>query len=122
MKPSRRRRAIGSALAGLALALALLPSCFERPGGQGSRELAALATKGRAVYQLNCTQCHHPDPAKVGTLGPEVRGASLELLTAKILEGKYPPGYEPKRKTMVMPPMIHLKADLEALKAYLGSG
>jgi mono/diheme cytochrome c family protein len=70
------------------------------------------------VYLSQCTACHAVDPAQAGPVGPELKGASRELLEAKVLRGTYPPGYTPKRPTSVMPPQPQL-ADLPALAAYL---
>ena len=77
--------------------------------------------KGRTVYMANCIACHNSDPKRSGSLGPEVYGASLELLEARILRGEYPAGYEPKRKTKVMVALAHLKADIPALQAFLNA-
>jgi mono/diheme cytochrome c family protein len=78
-----------------------------------------LAERGRQIYMSQCTQCHAPDPAQAGALGPPVKGASRALLEAKIVHGEYPPGYTPKRPTKVMPPLPALAPDIAALTAYL---
>ena len=49
-----------------------------------------LVQKGRTVYQAKCIVCHNADPKLAGALGPEVKGASLELLNLRIKEGIYP--------------------------------
>ena len=49
------------------------------------------------------------DPRTDGSLGPAVAGASLELLTARVLRAEYPAGYTPKRETRVMVPLPHLE-------------
>jgi hypothetical protein len=36
-----------------------------------------------------------------------------------VLRGAYPPGYQPKRPTSVMPPQPALAPDIPALAAYL---
>jgi len=46
--------------------------------------------KGKTVYYANCTSCHNYNPKKPGSVGPDVYGSSKELLTNKILYGKYP--------------------------------
>jgi hypothetical protein len=48
-----------------------------------------------------------------------VRGASRELLEARILRGAYPPGYTPKRPSAIMQPMPHLAGSLDDLAAFL---
>ena len=77
------------------------------------------AANGAKLYTANCAQCHNADPALAGPVGPPVKGASPALLEAKVLRGEYPPGYEPRRPTRVMPPQPGLAPDLPALAAYL---
>jgi hypothetical protein len=52
-------------------------------------------------------------------VGPAVKGASRELLEAKVTRGEYPQGYSPKRPTKVMPPQPALAPDIPSLAAYL---
>ena len=78
-----------------------------------------LLQRGRTVYSANCTACHNADPKKPGALGPEVFGASAELLEARVVHGNYPAGYTPKRATKIMQPLPQLKGDLDALRAFL---
>ena len=99
----------GSAVVVLAAALAVA-ACSE---GQGPGE------RGRHVYLSQCTSCHAIDPAQPGPVGPEVKGASRELLEAKVLRGTYPPAYRAKRPTAVMPPQPQLAGDIPALAEYL---
>ena len=54
-----------------------------------------------------------------GLYQPAVKGASEDLLRAKVLQGTYPPGYTPKRPTKVMQPMPQLPNESPALAAYL---
>ena len=77
--------------------------------------------RGKAVYMSACISCHHPNPAKDGSLGPAVAGSSEELLRLRVLELKYPEGYTPKRKTGTMTAFPHLKKDIRTLYAYLNS-
>ena len=86
--------------------------------GAPSSELVA---RGRIVYQANCIACHHTDPKRAGTLGPEIFGSSLELLETRVLSAEYPSGYAPKRQTHQMVPIPQLKADLPALQAFLNA-
>ncbi len=90
-------------------------------GGEADDPAAALARKGQAVFESVCTACHARDPRQPGPVGPEVAGASLELLQAKVLRNEYPPGYVPKRDTRGMIPLPHLEADLPAIEAYLAT-
>jgi mono/diheme cytochrome c family protein len=85
---------------------------------QGS-SLSPEAERGRQVYVAQCTACHGPDPAQNGPLGPAVKGASRELLEARILHGAYPPGYTPKRTSAIMQPLPHLAGSLDDLAAFL---
>lgn len=78
-----------------------------------------LVARGRSVYMTSCIACHNQDPAKDGNVGPALKGSSLELLQARVLEIRYPPGYTPKRPTKLMPPLPHLKNDIAALHAFL---
>ncbi len=67
----------------------------------------------------NCISCHNADPTKPGSIGPEVQGASVELLRERIMNAAYPAGYQPKRKTTVMPKQPQLVSEVEALAAFL---
>jgi mono/diheme cytochrome c family protein len=85
----------------------------------GREPLSPEAERGRQVYLSQCTACHAFDPSQPGPVGPELKGASRELLEAKVLRGTYPPGYTPKRPTAVMPPQPQLAADLPAVAEFL---
>jgi mono/diheme cytochrome c family protein len=100
-----------------ALLATLELSCTKPP----QRPLSEIEQRGQALYLSNCIACHNPNPKTSGSLGPEVAGASLILLEKRILEGSYPEGYLPKRKTKMMLPLTHLKDDIPALYAYLNS-
>jgi mono/diheme cytochrome c family protein len=58
-----------------------------------TEKLSPEAERGRQVYLSSCIACHAADPSVPGAVGPEVKGSSKELLEAKLLHGKYPPGY-----------------------------
>ncbi len=75
--------------------------------------------RGRAIYMSNCAACHNIDPSKDGPLGPAIKGASHELIEARVLRAGYPPGYKPKRTTAVMPAQPDLKPVLPDLEAFL---
>ena len=102
-----RGLAVG-ALAGLALA-----GCSQGPA------LSDAAARGQTVYLAQCTACHATDPAQPGPLGPPVKGASRELLEARLLRGDYPPGYTPKRDSTLMQPMPQLAPSIPDLAAFL---
>jgi mono/diheme cytochrome c family protein len=87
--------------------------------GEGSDDLSQSADRGRKIYQNVCIACHNNDPNLAGTIGPANAGASLALLEAKVIHGKYPPSYEPKRDTQAMPTFPYLEKDLPDLVAYL---
>ncbi len=98
--------------------LLLLSAC----GGDSNRSNAAgdeAARRGREVYLSTCIACHNSDPAQDGPLGPAVKGSSRELLEAKLLHGKYPPGYTPKQNTALMLPQPHLERSIADLAAFL---
>jgi mono/diheme cytochrome c family protein len=75
--------------------------------------------RGRAVYLANCAACHNADPSKDGPLGPAIKGASRELIEARVLRGTYPPGYKPKRNTNAMPAQPYLEKSIPDLVAFL---
>jgi len=89
--------------------------------GCTSSDPPSAVERGRRVYMANCIVCHNPDPAKPGSAGPEVAGASHELLEARVLHGTYPPGYTPKRATKAMVPLPHLASRLDDLTAFLAA-
>ena len=75
--------------------------------------------RGRRVYLAQCISCHNSDPSKTGPVGPPVKGASRELLEARIVRGSYPPGYKPKQASTVMQPMPQLASAIPDLAAFL---
>jgi len=77
--------------------------------------------KGRMVYFANCVSCHNNNPKKPGSIGPEVYGVSIDVLTQKIVSGKYPENYRPKRTSKIMPSMPHLKKEMSNLHAFINS-
>jgi mono/diheme cytochrome c family protein len=88
-------------------------------GGCSAGSDDPLVARGRQVYLSQCTQCHNVDPALPGPVGPAIKGASREVLEAKVLRGEYPPGHAPKRPTKIMPPQPALEPDIPALAASL---
>jgi len=77
--------------------------------------------KGRMVYFANCVSCHNNNPKKPGSIGPEVYGASIDVLLQKFVFGKYPENYSPKRTSKIMPLMPHLKKEISNLHAFINS-
>jgi len=69
----------------------------------------------------HCVVCHNPDPTKTGGAGPEIAGASRELLEARVVDGTYPPGYTPKRTTKAMTPLPFLAPRIDDLAAFLAA-
>jgi mono/diheme cytochrome c family protein len=84
-----------------------------------------ILEKGKRLYLTNCLQCHNRDPNVKGSIGPEVVDAPLEVMTAKIMTGKYPEklpeGFVPKRKSTAMRKIPKLKEDIPAIWAYVQS-
>jgi mono/diheme cytochrome c family protein len=99
----------------LAVAALAVGGCSD----SGSGPEPASAQRGRQVYLANCTACHNQNPSLPGALGPELKGASRELLEARVIRGQYPPGYTPKRSTSIMPPQPALATDIPALADFL---
>ncbi len=75
--------------------------------------------EGKRVYEAQCKACHGPDPAKDGPVGPAILGSSQALIQARMMRAAYPPGYQPKRPTKLMPPLPHLEGEIPHLAAYL---
>ena len=77
--------------------------------------------KGRTVYFANCVSCHNYNPKKPGSIGPVVYGVPIDVLTEKIVSGKYPENYRPKRTSKIMPLMPHLNSEISNLYAFINS-
>jgi mono/diheme cytochrome c family protein len=115
--------------AALILAALLIGGCGQdeppapTSGASGAPTAAAPApgdaARGRQVWLAQCVACHNADPAKDGTIGPAVKGASAALLQARVLHATYPPGYTPKRDTRVMPARPDLAPAIPDLTAFL---
>ena len=101
----------------LLVLLAFMVSCTKND----SKPLSALEAKGKNIYMANCTACHNPDPRLAGSIGPDIAGSSIELITARVMHQSYPPGYNSKRKSALMPALPFLEHDIPALHAYLNS-
>lgn len=77
------------------------------------------ADTGKALFISKCTQCHNSNPSKPGVLGPDIADSSFELLKLKTQQRKYPAGYRPKRKTLVMPIIKLTDAQIESMRVYI---
>lgn len=86
-----------------------------------SFQVSADASFGRKVYRSRCISCHHTDPRKKGSVGPELHGSSLELVTLKTQQRKYPEGYKPKRKTRIMPIIKLTESELNGIYKFVNS-
>jgi mono/diheme cytochrome c family protein len=75
--------------------------------------------RGKRVYVATCIMCHNIDPSKRGSQGPAIRGASVQLLDAKVLHKRYPIGHKPKRKTKAMPTYPQLRKRIPDIAAFL---
>jgi len=101
------------------LSLLTVVACSDDDGSKPG--LKRDAQRGRGVYLANCVACHSNNPSRDGPLGPAIRGASEELLRARVLSSSYPPNYRPKRPTKIMPQFPFLKDEIPALTAYLNN-
>jgi len=81
--------------------------------------------KGRRLYYSNCISCHNKDPNLKGSLGPELVDTPLEVMTHKVMTGRYPDvlpkGYIPKRQTRSMRAIPKLQKDIPAIYAWIQS-
>ena len=102
---------------------ALLAGCVVLGGcGQDDKTAPSAggdAAKGRQIWLAQCVACHNVDPSKDGAVGPAVKGSSAALVEARVLHASYPPGYQPKRTTKVMPERPDLRSSIPDLAAYL---
>ncbi|MFA6238483.1 MAG: cytochrome c [Bacteriovorax sp.] len=101
----------------LVLSVSFISSCSKKD----DKPVDPLVSRGKSVYMANCTACHNSDPQLVGSIGPDIAGSSLELVMSRVVHQSYPPGYAPKRKTALMPPLPFLEKDVPAIHAYLNS-
>ena len=114
------------------LLIVLVPNCekksFELEESEAEQKnlnnTVSLTTdidKGRMIYFANCVSCHNNNPKKPGSIGPEVYGVTIDVLTQKIVYGKYPENYRPKRPSKIMPSMPHLNKEISNLHAFINS-
>jgi len=95
----------------------LLAAC----GGPDGPRLSDAAERGRGTFAAFCAACHnYRNPFADGQTGPAIARSSLDLLQRKVLFGKYPDGYTPKRSgPITMVPLPHLKDRIPDLAAFL---
>ena len=81
--------------------------------------------KGKEVYLSTCIKCHNKDPNVKGAIGPELTDAQLEIMQAKVANGRYPDvlpeGFVPKRKTKQMIKQPQALPDVPSIHAYVQS-
>ena len=87
----------------------------------GKKGEVTPVSRGAALYHAHCTACHAFDPARDGSLGPAIKGSSLELLQARVLRAEYPPGYTPRRTTKVMQKLPMTEDDVKDIHAFLNA-
>ncbi|MBE8400252.1 c-type cytochrome [Leptospira borgpetersenii] len=78
-------------------------------------------SQGKGLYLANCSACHNQNPAVDGTVGPAIQGSNFELLKARIVEGTYPPGYTPKRKSRIMTKLPLTDVQIRNIEAFLNT-
>jgi ubiquinol-cytochrome c reductase cytochrome c subunit len=95
------------------------PGATGAPGGAPTRQDAALARRGRALYAGTCAQCHGDDLRGVRGMGPPLRGAGAAATDFYLSTGRMPiadPTDEPVRSDP-----DYSRAEIAALVAYVGS-
>lgn len=98
----------------------VLSLCSQCSNGAPRPRLSEPAERGRTAFATYCFPCHNPsDPHQSGQIGPAVARSSKELLEAKVLTGKYPPGYQPKQAGAQMVALPHVKAHLDDIAVFL---
>ncbi len=109
-------------LAALALSACLIHvSCTKKSADTDVSATLSPIEKGKRVYMANCIACHNVNPQLDGAIGPANWGSSRELIYAKVIQNKYPEGYQPKRKSSAMAPLPHLEKDIDDLHAFLNA-
>ena len=117
----RRSHALGALLTLSLVTLVVLLLTFGCSEPKRFENLNELERDGLAVYRARCVVCHSMNASKSGPLGPDIAGSSSELLKARVLYLKYPPGYQPKRpgSKQMLPAMPFLEDKIDALHAFL---
>ena len=81
-------------------------------------QLSEAAERGKTTYFTVCIACHNAKPT-LDALGPPIAGTPREVIEARVVYASYPPGYQPKRNSRVMPALPHLAGKIDDLAAYL---
>jgi mono/diheme cytochrome c family protein len=100
----------------------LLGALLRAEPKQDSSALSTMefdSIKAQKIYYSQCISCHHKDPHLKGALGPELSGIPLEVFKLKVLQGKYPVGYNPKRKTNLMKPIRIKEQDVMTIHEWI---
>jgi mono/diheme cytochrome c family protein len=113
---ARRILSLSAFAAFVACALQIWTACGQKDTHQDPK-----VKLGQVVYFANCVTCHNGNPAFDGTLGPAIKGSSLELVQARVLRGEYPPGYSPKRPTKIMQKLPLTAENVDNLHAFLNA-
>lgn len=95
-----------------------LPACKK---SEAIIPLSSLEVKGKNIFIENCLNCHNPNIARPETIGPNIAGSSIEVVTARVLRAQYPEHYLFKRKSHLMPAFPQLEKDIPAIHAYVNS-
>jgi len=101
-----------AARAAITSALLLLSACVDR-------EPLTAAARGERIYRSACIACHNQEPNLPGATGPAIAGSTRDLIEARVLRAKYPPGYTPKQGTRAMVAMPQLEPYVDDLAAFL---
>ncbi len=103
------------------LLVLILSGCTEESASNTKTAGLPDPDRGKRLYLSQCAACHNRDPSKDGTTGPAIKGSSHELIESRVLRASYPPGYTPKRKSLLMKPMPFLRSAIPHLTAFLNS-
>ena len=106
--------------AAFTLAFAVV-ACLLCAGACPKKSDDPAVNRGKQAYMGTCIACHNMNPAVDGAIGPAIKGASKELLTARIVKAEYPAGYTPRRNTHLMPAQPQLAGAVDDIAAYLAS-
>jgi len=122
--PSRRALAAYRSMATQTLSAAFLAACVLQVWTACNKKEAggdSDVAMGRAMFMSHCIACHNVDPSRDGSLGPAIKGSSLELVQARVMRGEYPPGYTPKRTSHIMVKLPITEEDVEKIHKFLNA-
>lgn len=75
--------------------------------------------EGKRLYITKCAGCHNLNPNKNGSVGPDLVTTPLDAFRVKVLQGKYPSGYAPKRRTKAMQKFQGLTNSVDLIYNYI---